>query len=173
MLNYTGISDYNLLKEIYMINRLIELLIAFEVDDICLPTISDLYQEERCFENIYMIESYYLTIMDQKLISETIMQQIKDILNTHINKKNADEMNQYFNYYNGILHNFQSFTNLRKELLTIYTETYLKVEWERVKHEVENGKSILFDFSFEYKTLLNSRLNEIAKINEIMKSKSI
>lgn len=54
------------------------------------------------------------------------------------------------------------------ELILIYTEVYLKVEWERVKKESQKGNIKNFDFDKNFKEYLDKKTKEINKLkNEI------
>ena len=54
------------------------------------------------------------------------------------------------------------------EIVMIYTQIYLKVEWERVKKEAKKGNIKDFDFDDRFKNYLLSKEDEIEKYKEML-----
>lgn len=54
------------------------------------------------------------------------------------------------------------------ELILIYVQIYLKVEWDRVKHEAKKGKSKGFNFDAAYEKYLKKRTEEINKLRRLL-----
>ena len=50
------------------------------------------------------------------------------------------------------------------DLILLYVEVYLKVEWERVKEESQKGNIKHFDFDGKFEKYLNQKEQEIEKI---------
>ena len=55
------------------------------------------------------------------------------------------------------------------DLILIYSQIYLKVEWDRVKKEARNGIQDNFEFDQIFKKYIIKKNEEITKINELLK----
>lgn len=59
------------------------------------------------------------------------------------------------------------------EILLIYSQIYLKVEWERVKKESEKGNLKRFDFDKIFENFLGEKLNDVNKYKQMLPKRVI
>ncbi len=167
-LNYSGNADFNLMAEIYQLNRIIEIIIIFKLEDVNYIDELGFKANAMDYLKLQSMENYYMAVMNGRLIKKLRC----DIKWDKLFENDFEATVHCFEYYIIQLEKFLHLLNLREELLILYTESYLKVEWERVKFEVANGNS-QFMFDEKYVVELSKREDEFTFINLSLQKMSV
>lgn len=165
-LNYLGKADQNILKEIYYLNRILELKhmedkiknIYSHGDDV------NIEDEKEIQDTIILLRNleYYYTLYDRNALrsNDEIWEQL---LNNE--GECRDDIQEI---YLKEISNFYQVLMLKPQLIVIYTEVYLKTEWERVKSEIENGNYKNYNFDCKYNENIMKVEKNISDIEEFI-----
>ena len=169
-LNYNGTADSYILSNIYLINRLIELIIVLKPDNIHEPDTFGIEDEEHtCLVNI---DRNYVMLFNSLKSNDYTKQEISQINETQWDNIRNDIGLVRGDYYSILLAHiwhFSEVVTLRNELVLMYSGIYLKSEWERSKFEVIHGESEKFNTDAKFELLLKKRDSEIRLINDRIK----
>lgn len=163
-LNYLGNADKNILKEIYDLNRILELkFMEDKIQNIC----SDCNEEvkKETIMTLRNVEYYYYmqTGCDAFEIKRDIWKQV--FYNDGETRKDIKEI------YLKEISKFNEFLSQKPQIIILYVEVYLKTEWERVKYEIENGNYKNYEFDYKYNENLKKISKDIDRIKEFIKEK--
>jgi hypothetical protein len=166
-LNYLGNADKNILREISALNRILELK-----------------NMEDKIRNIYPYNED-----KEEVVHETIMSLRK--LEYYYVLTEGNPFHAYVNTWNKVLENcgdsrlsikdiylneikkFDGYLALKPQVIIIYTEVYLKTEWERVKYEIENGSHKNYNFDDKYNENLETVRKKMDEIEKFIKEETI